>query len=185
MRSQTIARASAICLLLLGARSQAHAQELATSIEQLRVLVRPGDDVHIRDTSGRDLKGRIDRLSTSSISLLVGGKTRTLEEGEILTIRARKDDRLSDGARNGFIGGAAFGLLVGLAVRDYGGGGAFVATAALVYGTLGAGVGVGLDAMITREKIIYEAHTPSSPANVRVAPFMTPERRGVAMSVRF
>jgi hypothetical protein len=184
MRAHIVRRASALCLLLLCTAGRGHAQELANSIEQLRVLVRPGDNVRVTDTSGREIKGKIDRLSSSSISLLVGGHARTLDEGEIATIRQRKDDRLSDGARNGFIGGAAFGLLVGLTVLDHGGG-AFVTTAALVYGGLGASMGVGLDALVTHEQIVYDARERSPSAKVRVAPFMTPERKGVALSLRF
>lgn len=185
MRSHTIWEASALCLLILSAAAPGQAQELATSLEQLRVLVRPGDRVRVTDTSGHEMKARVDRLSSSSISLLVGGGTRTLEEGDVVTIRQRKDDRLSNGARNGFIGGAAFGLLVGLAAREYGGNGGFVAAAALAYGSIGAGVGVGIDAMITRDRIIYDGRAGRSSSNIRVAPFVTPERKGVALSVGF
>ena len=185
MRAQTVLRVSALCLFFLSAASSGHAQEVANSIEQLRVLVRPGDNVRVMDTSGRELKGRIDRLSASSISVLVGGNTRILQESDILTIRQRKDDRLSDGARNGFIGGALFGVLVGVALREYDGGGALVTTAALIYGGIGAGIGVGIDGMITSDRIIYDARARSSRANIRVGPFMTPERKGVALSLRF
>ena len=117
--------------------------------------------------------------------MLVGGNTRTLQESDILTIRQRKDDRLSDGARNGFIGGALFGVLVGVALREYDGGGALVTTAALIYGGIGAGIGVGIDGMITSDRIIYDARARSSRANIRVGPFMTPERKGVALSLGF
>lgn len=185
MRAQTIWRLSALCLFFLSGASPGQAQEVANSIEQLRVLVRPGDQVRVMDTSGREMKARINRLSASSISILVGGNTRTLQESEILTIRQRKDDRLSDGARNGFIGGAVFGVLVGLALREYDGGGAWVTTAALIYGGIGAGIGVGIDGMITSDRVIYDARARSSLANIKVGPIMTPARKGVALSVRF
>jgi outer membrane lipoprotein SlyB len=186
MRAHTILRASALCLLLLSGAAPGHAQELASSLEQLRVLVRPGDNVRVTDTNGREMEAKVDRLSASSISLLVDGQAQTLEEGDILSIRQRKEDRLSNGARNGFISGAAFGLLVGLSVQAYAGGNAgLVAAAAIGYGAIGAGIGVGIDAMITRDRIIYDGRARTSPPRVSVAPFVTPERKGVAVSLGF
>jgi hypothetical protein len=184
MRAHIIGRAAALCLVFLSGAPSSHAQELASSLEQLRVLVRPGDRVRVTDTSGREMKATIDRLSASSISVIVDGSSRTLEEREILKIRQRKDDRLSDGARSGFIAGAAVGLLAGLSLREYGGN-TFVVTAALLYGGIGAGMGVGIDAMVTHDRTIYDARVRSSSANISVAPMMTPERKGVALSLRF
>jgi hypothetical protein len=185
MRAHIIWRSSALCVLLLSGAASGYAQESAASIEQLRVLVRSGDNIRVTDTSGHEMKGKLDRLSPSSISIVVAGHTRTLAESEILTIRRRKDDRLSDGARKGFIGGALLGLAVGLQVRNVGGGDALVAMATLFYGGIGAGIGTGIDAMVTHDRIIYNARMRRTPANVSVEPFVTPERKGVALSLRF
>jgi hypothetical protein len=65
---------------------------------------------------------------------------------------------LKNGARNGCVVGGLVGLLVGLAIAgDVPGGGYAVPSAILVYGGIGAGIGVGVDAMITTRQTIYDS----------------------------
>ena len=49
-----------IAVVLLAVAMPARAQEPATSLNQLRVLVRRGDTVSVIDSTGRELKGTID-----------------------------------------------------------------------------------------------------------------------------
>src|SRR5262245_51173774 len=92
----------------------AMAQEKATTLDQLRVLVERGDRIRLSDADGREIKGTIEELSASELALRVGDSERRLSESEIRTIRVRKDDPLADGARKGFACGASFGLLTGI-----------------------------------------------------------------------
>jgi hypothetical protein len=52
-----------------------------------------------------------------------------------------------------------------------------------VYGALGVGVGVGVDALITRQQVIFER--PGPQARFNVAPMPGRGRRGVRLSVAF
>ena len=151
MRSVTLA----VGLIGLGA-VPGLAQEPATSIDQLRVLVRPGDTVIVTDTGGHVLKGSIAGLSLAAVRLKSGGQERDVMESEIRTIRQRKDDSLANGARNGFAVGATIGFLVGLSGAEYFGG-AFIPVMVGVYGGIGAGIGTGVDAMITKNQTIYDS----------------------------
>ncbi len=53
---------------------------VATSFEQLEVLVRPGTIVSLTDASGSELAGRIETLSPSALSLAIGGTRRDFLE---------------------------------------------------------------------------------------------------------
>ena len=60
-----------ICLLLVASAPMVEAQEIASSFDQLRVLLKRGDSVTVTDRSGREITGRIADLSFSSLVLLV------------------------------------------------------------------------------------------------------------------
>ena len=158
-----LAAAAGLMAMIAG---PAMAQEKATTFEQLRVLVDSGDTVKVTDANGHEVKGTIKALSESELALRVGDSERRLAAAEIRTIRQRRDDSLANGARNGFAIGAVIGLLSGLAVyREVGDGWLLFATA--LYGGVGAGIGTGIDAMITHDRTIYVA--PAKQVSVRVA----------------
>ena len=164
-------------------------QEIAGSMDQLRVLVKPGDQIRVTDATGRETKGKIADLSGDTLALLVDGQRREVRVGDISTIRQRRSDSLATGAKVGFGIGAGFGVLVAvqvLSVYDEAGVGAVTAIS-LLYGALGAGMGVGFDALVTREQVIYAAPARSAPtrAGVRIRPLLTHGRRGVAVSLGF
>jgi hypothetical protein len=47
----------------------AHAQQLAATFDQLRVLVKPGDMLTITDTAGRKVQGRVSEVTPSMLAL--------------------------------------------------------------------------------------------------------------------
>ena len=164
----------------------AQAQTLAGSFDQLQVLVKPGDTISVTDATGRELTGRIESLSQSSLSLLVAGARHDLPEREVRTIRQRRSDSLANGAKWGLGIGAGLGLAGGLAIAsEYSeGGGVYIPILALVYGGIGAGVGAGLDALILSNQVIY-FKSPGSVAKVTVSPLVTSERKGVVVVFGF
>jgi hypothetical protein len=144
--------------LLLILPAAGNAQELAGSFEQLRVLVKQGDTVRVTDAAGEEVRGTVTDLSPSSLALRVGGTRRTFLETDITAIHQRRNDSLANGAKWGFIVGAALGVLGGVAIaREYesGGGGAFIPILGVVYGSIGAGAGAGIDAMNRSEQVIF------------------------------
>jgi hypothetical protein len=175
------------CVLLLAGltASPARAQELAGSFDQLRVLVKPGDTVTVTDSTGQEARGTIAALSSNALELLVAGNRRNLLENDVRTIRQRRGDPLGNGAKWGFGIGAALGLIGGIAaVAEYDDSAAVVPVLALLYGGLGAGIGVGIDAMISSDRVIYSRTTTTS---AEVTQSSGPDRRriGIRASLAF
>jgi hypothetical protein len=145
-----------LVIVLMCGTADAAAQEIAGTFDQLRVLVKPGDRLRITDNAGGEIAGALSELRSSSLTVTVGGRPRDIDASAINTIRQRRSDPLGNGARWGFGIGAALGLLGGIAVAaGDGSSGAVIPIAALAYGALGAGAGVGIDGMISGEQVIY------------------------------
>ena len=144
--------------LLITLPAASNAQELAGSFEQPRVLVKTGDTVRVTDSHGEEVRGSITELSSSSLALRVAGTQRTFLAGDITSIRQRRPDPLTNGAKWGFIVGAGLGLLAGITIAsEYEGssGTALIPMLGLVYGGIGAGAGAGIDAMHSSERVIF------------------------------
>ena len=146
----------AAVLLLLGV-SVTEAQERAGSFEQLRSRVTAGDEVAVTDAMGRETRGRILELSSSSV-VLVANKTRTeLVEADVETISQR--DSRWNGTLWGLGAGGALGALLDRSlVNEYGrddisagSSVSFIATAA----GLGAGIGFAVDALLKGQRVVY------------------------------
>jgi hypothetical protein len=180
----------ATVLLMLAAIPRGVAgQEIAGSFEQLRVLVKAGDKVSVAHATGSETKGTIVDMSAAALALLVAGERREILAQEISTIRHRRDDSLANGAKMGFTIGAGLGLLAGVQVasRFNGIGAAHITAVSLLYGALGTGIGVGLDALITREQVIFAARASAAgaPDSIRIRPVFTGEGRGLVLSIGF
>lgn len=174
-----------LTLFIFGS-SEAAAQQ-ATSFRQLQILVKAGDTVSVTESSGKVSKGKITELSDSSVRLLENGVARELSEADVLEIKQRRSDSLANGARNGAIAGAAFGVLYAVGIcymaqcRNVG-------APALIVGFttgLGAGISVGIDALIVRQQTIYRAGGRKSSTRIGVTPFLWGDRKGVLLSLRF
>jgi hypothetical protein len=183
-RTITTQRLAAFALLFVLAPAPGRAQEVASSFDQLRVLVRPGDRVRVTESSGRELNGVVDRLADSSLTLVIDGSERTLQENDVVRIRQRTHEKVASGARNGFFAGAALGVLAGLAVKGEVGSAAIVPFSAAIYGGLGAGIGAGIGAMIEGHRIIYDSSARRS-TSLAIAPVIARERKGVAVLLAF
>ena len=156
MRAKQIRNIALALAVTVIAAAPVRAQEPAATIDELRLLVKRGDTVSITDAGGQVVKGSITQLSADSIRLRTGIHERDVFESEIRTIRQRKDDALSDGARKGFAVGALLGVVAGAFASEYYG---FSAYPLMIgtYGSLFAGIGVGLDAMVTHNQTIYDS----------------------------
>jgi len=58
-------------LLVLAVRGEAGAQVVATSFEELRPLVKPGDTIFVTEANGRKTRARLGELTPSSLEMLV------------------------------------------------------------------------------------------------------------------
>lgn len=172
-----------VCLLVLNARI-ASAQPPAESLDQLRVLVTPGEPVGVTLTSGREVNGLVARIDDRRLVIRGRNAEYTFEQSDFWRVRQKRDDSLANGARNGFIGGALFGALAVLPLMSEVHDAVPLAIVAVgLYGGIGSAIGVGVDAMIRSDRVIYEA--PRHSAGIRVMPIVSAERKGAALSIGF
>lgn len=184
-RQHTAVTIASVFLLMSFGFSEAHAQE-ATSFEQLKLLVKPGDTVTVRESSGQITKGKIAAMTGSSLRLVSGSGIRDMADRDVVEVRQRRGDSLGNGAINGAIAGAAFGTLsafLGDCLSD-----PCTAERVAVIGVvtgLGAGIGVGIDALIIKTKVVYRGPLRESNIRLNITPVMDKQRKGIAVSMRF
>lgn len=176
----------AFLLLLYVTVTRADAQTVASSFEQLQVLVSHGDTITVRDSSGIETTGRIDRLTPASLTLMTPSGARELRESDVTSIRQRRADSLKNGAIIGLVSGLGAAVTLAAvsgALNDGEDLSAGDVTAALaIYGGLGAAIGVGVDALIVGRPVIYDKARTSG---VTISPVMAWGRRGAMISFGF
>lgn len=106
----------------------------------------------------------------------------------MLKVDQRRRDSLGNGALIGFLVGGGFAATGVLAscgdetgFLNFCSGGAALALVG-IWGGLGAGVGIGIDALIVRSQTIYRVPTAVS-SGVRITPLLSAGRRGVIVSL--
>ena len=136
--------------------TSAEAQELAGTFEQLRVLVKAGETLTVTDNSGQPVRGKLARLSAGSLVLDVSGTHREFQSTDVNTIEKRGSDSLKNGALIGMAvgGGLAAAAMAATLGNSDANAGVFV-VGALLYGGIGAGIGVGIDALVEGRRVIY------------------------------
>ena len=72
-----------VCVLLCAGGTSVHAQEIASSFEQLAVLVKPGDKITLVDATGLETNGRIGKLSADALILVTSSGSRQLGEMDV------------------------------------------------------------------------------------------------------
>jgi hypothetical protein len=184
MRSWKLAAVLAAVSLLL-AVALAAAQEPVRDFSQLNTRLKPGDTVWVTDAQGREVKGEIVDLAPDSLTLKAG-PARRFGPADATLIRQRRHDPLWNGALIGFAVGGGLGLGLGNFSGSWSWGDA--AVGALMIGAIGAGIGVGIDALIPGRKVVaYRAPGPggASSARLSVAPVITPRAKGAAVLLAF
>jgi hypothetical protein len=165
--------------LLLVVAATAEAQQVAGTFDQLRVLVKRGDTLTVTDGAGQRLRGKLTDLSESSLVLEVSGTRRVLQGADVDIIEKRGSDSLKNGALIGLsIGAGLFGAAMGAATGDWG----YAALGAVLYGGIGAGIGVGVDALIEGQRVIY-AGSRSTRTSFNIAPILSRSRKGVLVTI--
>jgi hypothetical protein len=183
-----LARRFAMLLLAWSALPPAaSAQQPASSLTDVQQWVRIGDRVTVTDAGGRRLTGSVAGLKWDTITLAAGSGVRDFAQADVLTITRREADSLQNGALIGLgIGGGLFLVAVvssgGCAYESDCGAMILIGTA--FYAAVGAGIGVGIDALIPgRETVIFRR--PAGRATVGFSPHLAPRRQAVVFSVTF
>lgn len=152
------------------------------SFELLPTLVRQGDEVTIGHNAGHTVKGRILDLTPSTVRLVVNGQVFAFGQNNVAEIRQRRRDSLKNGLLWGLGIGAALGVLSDTAMEwEWG------PISTVTYSLLGLPIGLGIDAAIKRDQVIYQrpSSTPTRRRRLSVAPFISPTGKGVSATVRF
>lgn len=160
--------------------SLAEAQPME-SFHQLRPLLEEWDRLTVTDTGGRTQEGYLLDWSPSSLTLLIDGLVRDVNEAEIMAISRPTPDSNKNGALWGFLAGAGLmgASLSASPLRHYPLASAGVAA---LFGGIGASIGAGVDTLIkgSDSQVIYRSRRRLS-----VAPLLSRDRRGVAVSLGF
>jgi hypothetical protein len=171
---------SVFCLV-----DSAHAQQLAATFDQLRVLVKPGDTLTITDTAGRKVQGRLSEVTPSTLALNVAGRPQQFQHADVDMGEKRGPDSLKNGALTGLaVGGGLAALFVGAALSAGEEGGYWYLIALPAYSGMGASIGAGVDALIEGRRVIY-ARSNSATAKMNVMPIVARGRTGVMVSMGF
>ena len=159
------------------------AQEVAHSLDQLRPLVRVGDEVIVTDVQGRETQGSIAEISSSFVGMIVDGARTDFSETDLDTV-ARRDSRW-----NGTLWGLAVGAALGISFEkgfadEYGRDDIGYGSVAVPFAGLGAGIGFAVDAMTKGRRIIY-SRAGRSTRNATVALVWNSRRQGILVTLPF
>ena len=183
MRNQLTRAALAVCVLLVPLASEA--QPVASSPDQLRALVKPGDKLIVTDLLGRPFRGTILDLTPTSLTLQANGQPRQLLMDEVQTIAQPRRGSIGKGAAIGAAVGAAFGFLMAEASGGLGsesGAYAYLLGIPIMTG-IGAGAGAGFAAATVNPHVIYKRS--AAPVTVTAAPLIGRSRQGLQVSLQF
>jgi hypothetical protein len=172
-------RAAVLFLFSVPAASVASAQ---TSQPTLEALLMPGMTAWITDASGREEKSRVVGVSSDVVTITVRDHVRRLRSTEIRRVRVRRSDSLINGALIGAGAAVASGLVLCTLTEPWENCRDDVGPMMRI-GAIGAGVGIGIDALVRGRRTIYAAAHGS--ARLRAAPIISRHVRGLQVSLRF
>lgn len=137
-----------------------HAQQVATSFEELRGLVQTGETIYVTDVSGVTIKGKLAGLSASSLELRGRSDALALplrlSERDVNNIVVERSDSLWNGLLIGFLAGGVPVALSGLGASAPAG---EVAGVAVGYGGIGLLTGLLID-VLNKEKVTIYVGAP-------------------------
>jgi hypothetical protein len=171
--------------------SALEAASAQSDADRIRQRVKEGQKVRITDDQGREWHGRVGTFTPDNLTVVTDDRERNdFPYGTILRID-RPHDSLANGALIGLASGAAFGLAVviseehdcepGYLFCSDPSAGAYVLVP-MVFGGLGAAVGVGIDALIRKDPSLFRR---TGAARVTLTPAVGPDLRAVMVSVRW
>ena len=181
-------------VMLAGLVESASAQDIATSFDQLRGQLKPGQTIIVKGSNGRTTRGKLGELSPTEIEILVREtgldgrdvfKPRPrLSEKDVAEIEIEQSDSLLNGT---LIGLAAGGWPWLFCLKDcyYNEAGAeHLLPTIFAYTTaIGAGLGLVIDHSIKDRVTVFLA--PERRIGLHIAPILSATATGLQMSFRF
>ena len=177
---------------LLAAATAASAQESAASFDRLAERIQVGQLIWVTDTRGREVRGRLERLSSDGLVLRTNG-LELFGAPDVRRVRARDRDSLRNGTLVGLAIGGGLGTAwcIGAIADDSGdiNAGVECAEGFTVFPGLGALVGLAVDAAIPgKMRVVYQPSPPqgSPRARLTIVPSFSRRRTaGVTFVVAF
>lgn len=176
---------------LIGTAAAASAQEPVSSFTALAGRIQPGQRIWVTDTTGRELRGALERLARDEL-VLKSNELVTLAAADIRVVRARERDSLKNGTLTGLAIGGGMGTAwcIGAIADDSGtvDAGVECSEGFSVFPAIGALIGLAVDAMIPGQmNVVYQASLPrqSSRASVMLVPLLFSRAKGLAVQLAF
>jgi hypothetical protein len=157
----------------------ANGQDVATTFDELRRIVRIDESISVTDSSGATHKGTLAGLSASALQLRQGsGPWTPFAERDVNNVAVVRADPFWNGMAIGFAVGAAPVALIGTAASARG---SDVAAVTAAYGTIGLLTGLLID-VVNKQTVPIYIHPPQSRSSrIRLAPLYSPLRIGVQL----
>jgi len=178
------ARLPMVCLLLFIWPGRTQAQEPATSLDQLNLILKTGDKVAVFDQSGNKTTGRMNRFTSYEFELKVGEKVQTFAQKDIRRITRDKPDS----PLNGFLIGAAIGfgvtLPLNLAIADCDETGLAFASSG-IWALSGGGIGALVDAFVYKKQVVYARPRSSVAWSIGPVYSKPQDSKGVRFALKF
>lgn len=169
-----------VCLIAATLRAGTASAQVA-SPPRFTTEVPIGDVVHVTDTAGMTVKGKLSAITPDVLKVQVGSAVRDIAMANVRQVQWRRRDSVL----NGLVIGAAIGAIpgiywliadpnecTGLCPEDY----ASIA--------VGAGVGALIDRAIGRTVTVYSA-SANRAQRLTVGPVVSRTRKGVQLTVIF
>jgi hypothetical protein len=160
----------------------ASAQTIPVNPSTLDAVLMPGTTVWITDSTGREDETRIVDVAGDVVTTSTGEETRRIRKAEVTRVSARRADSVWNGALIGAGAAVASGLFLCTLTEPWANCRDDVGPMFRI-GALGAGIGIGIDALIRGRKTLYEA-VPGS-RQLRAAPIVDRRARGLQVSLSF
>lgn len=174
-----------IALLILFSASTGSAVSAQTpqgAERNLETTLIPGMTVWITDSSGREEKTRIVGMSGDIVTTTAGDQIRRLRTADVMRVRVRHSDPVINGALIGAGAALASGLFLCHLTESWEVCRGNVGPMFRI-GAIGAGVGIGIDALIRGRRTIYEAARGAT--RLRAAPIIARRTGGLQVSLSF
>ncbi len=173
------------------------AQSSATTFDELRLAVKDGDQVVVTDSDGRRTRGKIAKVTASSLDLAIERSKfvilrehsqRTFTDTDVT--RVTRIDSMWQGGVIGSLVGFVSGV-VGPIPRCSGTRRNDIAcdplfrliVAGPVFGLVGAAIGIGIDGSIN--KVVYRGDPQVHPVTITVSPLLKPKSAGASLRLGF
>ena len=164
----------------------ASAQTVPASFRDLQFLVGPGDRVTVVDATGTQIKGRISELDGSVLTIKSGDGDRRFHQDDVVVIRQRTQDPISNGMIIGAAIGGGFGATAELIScgghDDYCG---FTGIATVGSAIWGMFMGVTADLLHTTPRDVFRRGPDPSSKSLTVAPLVGRRAAGAQVAVRW